>query len=106
MTDTRFESAEEAWFWTVRCLQARREGAKCRAGLGKVERPCDPDDVVKALDGLYQAKRISLQHGRVLRWWGECQTVPDATRNRADHLLWTEAMDALLPALRSRSIVG
>ena len=47
-----FKSAEEAWLWTMAALMARREGARYTANQGKVSRPCEPDDVVKCLDGL------------------------------------------------------
>jgi hypothetical protein len=46
-----FRDAEEAWLWTMAALMARREGARFRANQGLVVRPCEPDDVVKCLDG-------------------------------------------------------
>ncbi len=42
-----FRSAEEAWFWTMAALIARRDGARITAGKGEI-RPCEPDDVIKA----------------------------------------------------------
>jgi hypothetical protein len=62
-----FRNAEEAWFWTMAALMARREGARYTANQGKVGRPCEPDDVVKCLDGLYRRRRIDLVHARILR---------------------------------------
>src|ERR1700760_2037408 len=52
-----FRSAEEAWFWTMAALMARREGARYTANQGRVSRPCEADDVVKCLDGLYRRRR-------------------------------------------------
>src|SRR5512132_1109909 len=49
---TAFTTAEEAWFWFVRCHQVRREGAQLAAGNGQFARPCDPDDVYRAVMGL------------------------------------------------------
>ncbi len=55
-----FRDAEEAWLWTMAALMARREGARFRANQGLIVRPCEPDDVVKCLDGLYRRRRIDL----------------------------------------------
>ena len=50
-----FATAEEAWFWTMAALIARRDGARIVANRGAVSRNCEPDDVVKCLDRLYIA---------------------------------------------------
>lgn len=103
-----FRSAEEAWFWTMAALTARRDGARVTAGKGLTPRPCEPDDVLKVLDRLYRRRTIQLAHARILRIWGERGAAPDPkhTREGGDHRLWREAMDALEPALRMRGIVG
>src|SRR3954453_5828990 len=72
-----FHSAEEAWFWTMAALMARREGARYTANQGRVARPCEPDDVVRCLDALYRRRRIDLVHARILRIWGERQLAPN-----------------------------
>lgn len=102
-----FRSAEEAWLWTMAALIARREGARYTANKGRVSRPCDPDDVVKCLDGLYRQKRIDLVHARVLRIWGERQMPPSLTNasERHDHKLWSDAMNRLEWPLRVKGIV-
>lgn len=101
-----FRSAEQAWFWTMRSLQARRDGA--RSSGRSVPRPCDPDDVVRCLDQLYRVGRIDLAHGRALRRWGERQEVPGggSAPAGADVQLWREAMDRLDWPLRAKGIVG
>lgn len=102
-----FASAEEVWFWTMAALVARREGARITAGKGLVNRPCEPDDVVKALDRLYRQRRIELSHARILRIWGERGVAPDpsAPRERGDWRLWREAMTRLEWPLRTKGIV-
>ena len=99
-----FRSAEEAWFWTVNSLAARREGS---GGGGRIERPCDPDDVIRCLERLYRTRRIELLHARILRIWGERQCAPSSTspRERCDWRLWREAMDRLEWKLRRKGIV-
>src|ERR1700723_1311688 len=72
-----FRNAEEAWFWTMAALVARREGARYTANQGRISRPCEPDDVVKCLDALYRQRRIDLVHARILRIWGERQCAPN-----------------------------
>jgi hypothetical protein len=103
-----FDSAEAAWLWTMAALTARREGARYTAGKGLISRPCDPDDVVKCLDGLYRQKRISLAHARILRIWGERQITPSSAvaAERGDHALWVEALERLSWPLRVKGIVG
>lgn len=102
-----FDRAEAAWLWTMAALIARREGARYTANKGLVSRPCDPDDVVKCLDGLYRQRRIDLAHARVLRIWGERQMAPSklVAVERRDHALWTEALERLEWPLRVKGIV-
>ena len=103
---TAFASPEDAWFWTMGALQARRDGAR-RCGPAAIPRPCEPDDVVRCLDGLYRNRRINLSHARVLRQWGERQIPPQRGRAWGDECqLWHEAMDRLAPALRQKGIVA
>lgn len=99
-----FPNAEQAWFWTVGALAARRDGA---GGGSRIERPCDPDDVLRCLDQLYRTRRIELLHARVLRFWGERRCAPNPTyaRERCDWRLWREAMDRLEGKLRVKGIV-
>jgi hypothetical protein len=102
-----FESAEHAWLWTMAALIARREGARYTANKGAVVRPCDPDDVVKCLDGLFRQRRIDLIHARILRIWGERQIAPSAVIavEANDHRLWCEALARLEWPLRVKGIV-
>jgi hypothetical protein len=101
-----FRSAEQAWFWTMAALRARHEGGSNPAGRG-VPRPCEPDDVVRCLDGLYRRKRIDISHARVLRAFGERGYAPDPRRaaERSEARLWAEAMSLLEWPLRVRGIV-
>lgn len=103
-----FRDAEEAWLWTMAALQARRDGARYIAKVGRVQRPCEPDDVIKCLDTLYRRRRIDLTHARILRIWGERQSAPSAVRaaERCDWRLWREALERLEWLLRIKGIVG
>jgi hypothetical protein len=88
-------------------LIARREGARYTANKGLIARPCDPDDVVKCLDGLYRQRRIDLVHARILRIWGERQMAPSlaVAAERHDHRCWVEALERLEWPLRIKGIV-
>ncbi|MBP0446642.1 hypothetical protein J8J14_17850 [Roseomonas sp. SSH11] len=103
-----FSDAEEAWFWTMAALVARRDGARIVSGRGLVARPCEPDDVVKCLDRLYRHRRIDLAHARIMWIWGERGVAPDpgVLRERGDHRLWREAMERLDWPLRVKGIVA
>jgi len=102
-----FRGAEEAWFWTMSALMARRDGAGIGWRPDGPHRPCDPDDVVKCLDALYRERRIELLHARILRIWGERQSAPRADRplQRSDVRIWQQAMGELEWTLRARGIV-
>ncbi len=102
-----FASTQEAWFWTMSALVARREGARYTAGLGLVERPCEPDDVVKCLDQLYRRRRIDLLHARILRIWGERGLAPNPDRpsEARDAHVWQEALGLMEWPLRAKGIV-
>ena len=71
-----FRSAEQAWFWTMGALMARRDGS--RSDGPRTLRPCDPDDVVKCLDQLYRRRRIDLVHARILRNLGRARRRPQS----------------------------
>jgi hypothetical protein len=107
-TTVKFASAEEAWIWTMGCLMARREGARSTSNKRLVTRPCEPDDVVKCLDGLYRQRRIDLLHARILRIWGERQMAPNPAyaAEKADWQVWREALGRLDWPLRVKGIVG
>ncbi len=100
-----FPCVEDAWFWTVSAMRARRAGGN-NGGPPRIARPCDPDDIVKCLDRLYRGRRINLEHARVLSKWGEQQMTPHSVRSvGADTKLWREAMDRLGPVLRHKGII-
>lgn len=103
-----FNSAEEAWFWTMAALAARAEGSRNTSTTGKRLRPCEPDDVIKCLDALYKARQINLAHARILRVWGTRRSPPDPTYplEQADSRLWNEAIQALEWPLRAKGIVA
>lgn len=102
-----FETAEHAWLWTMAALIARRDGARYTANKGACVRPCDPDDVVKCLDGLFRQRRIDLVHARILRIWGERQIAPSSVIavEANDNRLWREALARLEWPLRIKGIV-
>jgi hypothetical protein len=96
--ETPFADAANAWFWTLDCLDARTSGARDRASL-RLGRPCEPDDVVRALDRL----NIPKVHARTVVAWGNRRMEPPVgTEARR---LWDEVMDRLAVALRAKGIV-
>ncbi len=105
---TPFHNAEEAWFWTMAALRARRDGARTARNPHAVPRPCEPDDVIKCLDGLYRQRRVDLAHARILRIWGERASTPNPAwaSERTDARLWREAISRLEWKLRVKGIVA
>lgn len=103
-----FASAEQAWFWTMSALAARRDGTGHGSSANRAARPCDPDDVIKCLDQLYRRRRIDLLHARILRIWGERMVAPNPAyaSERGHWRIWREAMDRLEWPLRVKGIVA
>lgn len=103
---TPFTGAEQAWFWTAGALAARRDGV--RSSGPRIPRPCEPDDVIRALDLLYRCQGIGLDHARALRRWGDRGMAPDPRlpAERADALLWAEALDRLDEILRVKGLLA
>ena len=75
-----FSSVEEAWFWFIQAQAARNDGARFAMGQGLVPRPCEPLDILKALDRLYRNRRLTMDHFIVLRHCGRRLMPPDKRR--------------------------
>ncbi|HEY0833317.1 MAG TPA: hypothetical protein VGE72_05350 [Azospirillum sp.] len=102
-----FGSPEEAWFWSVQSHDAKAEGARVTAGRGLVPRPCEPGDVLRAVDRLYRQRRLVRDHLHVLVHYGRRLMAPDPDRFREQRActLWREAFAHLGPLLREKGIV-
>ncbi|OYD84376.1 hypothetical protein [Azospirillum brasilense] len=102
-----FVSAEEAWFWSVQAQDAKAAGARIAAGRGLVQRPCEPGDVLCAVDRLYRRRLLIRDHLHVLVHYGRRLMAPDPARYREQraHTLWREAFERLRPVLREKGIV-
>jgi hypothetical protein len=102
-----FESAEGAWFWFIQAQQARNDGARFAMGMGLVQRPCEPLDILKVLDRLYRHRRLQMEHLMVLRHYGRRQMPPDPRRPKEyrSWKLWTEALARIETILERKGIV-
>lgn len=103
-----FATAEEAWFWFVRCQQVRREGAQLGDGNPQSARPCDPDDVYCAVMSLARQRVLRSSHLKVLGTFGLFGRPPDARcgDEAAAARLWDEALDRLSTVLRIKGILA
>lgn len=102
-----FNDAEEAWFWYVRCQRLRDIGATLRDRTGTSARPCDPDDLYRAVITLARTGRISRTHLGVLGRFGIEDRPPDprCAEEMGAARLWDEALDRLTTVLRQKGIV-
>ena len=101
-----FLSAEEAWFWYVRCETARLEGVRFHAEADEM-RPCDPDDIYRAVMRLYRTGRIVAGHLKVIGCFGRMGFPPDP-RSREEEMaarIWDETMDLLHTILKGKGII-
>jgi len=102
-----FRSAEEAWFWFAQAYEARHAGARIRAAVGSVARPCEPLDIFRVVDRLYRHRRLLRDHLAVLVHYGRRLEPPRAERAREVRAaaLWQEALERLLVPLQRKGIV-
>ena len=102
-----FVNAEEAWFWFIRCQKARADGARFEANMGSKVRPCDPDDLYRAVKHLERQRRINAEHLRTLDTFGLCERPPDPRRQDEElpARLWDEALDKLSTVLKTKGII-
>ena len=102
-----FIDAEEAWFWFMRSQRARAEGGQFRGGSGGTVRPCDPDDLYRAVMDLARRRLIGRDHLKVLARFGynDCPPDPRIGDQARAHSLWNEALDRLTTVLKSKGII-
>ena len=102
-----FDRAEDAWRWAHAGRTAQLEGARFTAGLADTPRPCEPADVLHAVQRLHRAGRIGPDHLSELVRCGrddpQRAVGPEQQRRRAR--LWAEAMDRLTDPLTAKGIV-
>jgi hypothetical protein len=102
-----FDTAQEAWFWYAQCQIARNDGVRFRAGRGEI-RPCEPDDIYRAVNGLVRRRVLDSGHVTVLGRFGRRLSPPDpmAGDTPGEAALWDEALDRLTTVLRGKGIVS
>lgn len=103
-----FLSAEDAWLWFSRCQVARIEGVRPAAGRGAEVRPCEPDDIYRAVMALVRRRVLMRGHLAVLGRFGVKAAPPDpwSGDTPGDAALWAEALDRLATVLRGKGIVA
>ncbi|MDA0674766.1 MAG: hypothetical protein O3A88_00085 [Proteobacteria bacterium] len=103
-----FESAEEAWWWFVRCHIVHREGGRFQRSALSFGRPCEPDNHIFNFRTLARAGQIGPPHLDVLERYG-LQGHPPDDRNMAqsaDCRRWVEALRHLETVLRNRGALA
>lgn len=91
----------------MRSQRARLEGAKMRSDEADVVRPCDPDDIYRAVMALVRARILGRHHLKVLASFGisECAPDPRIREQQRAFRFWDEALDRLTTVLRKKGIV-
>lgn len=102
-----FQNVEDAWFWFMKALAAQEDGAMARKDLAETPRPCEPSDILNAVDRLYQRRILMIDHMRVLIHYGRRFFPPNPRRSKEEksHVLWRESMNHLEPVLRGKGII-
>ena len=103
-----FQSAEEAWFWFMRCEKARAEGARPGRADAMGERPCEPDDIFRWVSQLYYEGEMFPLQLEVMGEYGYLDRLPyiDDDIEVLDYLIWLDAFETLEPFLRKKGVVA
>lgn len=103
-----FQSGEDAWFWFVRCQRLRDDRVQPISSMGTLARPCDPDDIYRAVKRLYKQHLLSAAHLRILSQYGLAERAPDkrCSEEIAAARLWEEAIALLEQLLKAKGIVA
>lgn len=104
----KFPTAEEAWFWFIRCERARAEGAwRADRGSALTERPCEPADIMRGLRELYADDTLLPSHLFILGLYGELERPPnpDEDTELVDWVIWVDAFDYFEVVLRDKGII-
>ena len=102
-----FASTIDAWFWYIRSERLRRDGAKLGGAMAAEQRPCEPDDINRAVISLYRKKIIGQEHLKVLATYGWNDSSPDPRLSNEAHaaFLWDDAFRHLDVELKAKGIV-
>ncbi len=70
-------------------------------------RPCELEDVYRAVKHLSVTRKINRHHIRVLVDYGKDERSPDprCREEMRPHLLWNEALDKLTTVLKNKDII-
>lgn len=103
-----FENAEEAWFWFIRIQKIRHEGGGPLSRTNLTQKPCDLDDIYRAVMRLYRQRHLSARHLRTLSQYGLVERAPDprCEDEVAATALWEDAMGHMDEAFRAKGIVA
>ena len=106
-TTEPFSDSEQAWFWFVRCQRLRDEGARFVRDASRVRRPCDPDDIYRVVTQMLRARQLGRQHADTLVRFGNLERAPDPRlpAERADDIVWRDALQRLTHPLSAKGIV-
>jgi len=100
-------NAEEAWFWFIRCQKARADGARFDPSPGGISRPCDPDDLYRAVARLRRKRHIHSEHIKVLDVYGLLEQPPDprCRKEKRPARIWNETLGHLSTELKINGII-
>lgn len=103
-----FDSAEELWFWFMRSLEAKQDGAKCTNNNSDRPRPCEPNDIYQIINRLHRTRRLLIDHFRVLAHYGKRGYAPNirARQEQKALTLWKEAFAILTPIFEKKEFLG
>ncbi len=103
-----FENAQEVWFWFMKSLEARADGAYCARMSGdNMTRPCEPNDIYTIINRLHRTRRLLIDHIRVLTHYGKRGFPPmsDQHREQKAHYIWEEALEILEDVFKQKKLL-
>lgn len=107
LPEAPFATAEAAWFWFMLTQKLRWEGGEFDDRPARHARPCEPDDIYRAVKHLAGEGDLGRRHLRALHRFGVLDRPPDprCADEAADCRYWDEALERLAARLKDKGIV-
>jgi hypothetical protein len=107
LPEAPFATAEAAWFWFMLTQKLRWEGAELDDRPAGHSRPCEPDDIYRAVKHLAREGDLGRRHLRALHRFGVLDRPPDprCSDEAMDCRHWDEALERLAALLKEKGIV-
>jgi hypothetical protein len=102
-----FASPDEAWLWGMQGAMSRLDGARMKAGMATIPRPCEASDLMNCVNRLHRQGALTATQMEVLFLYGRYAVAPWmlGEKHRSALAIWQSAMGAMQSILDQKGII-